>query len=279
MRYWLAALVVLCGLSSAAQGAQLAIIIDDVGYNRALGERTARLPGAYTLALLPDTPHSQFLAQLGHQQHKELMLHAPMASLGGLKLGPGALTLEMSRADFVSSLRQSIAQIPHIKGINNHMGSALTSQFQAMGWTMTEARRAGLYFVDSRTTASSIAFSTAQAYGLPSASRDIFLDHEKDRAAIWRQLKRAVALAQKRGHAIAIGHPYPETLDVLEAASGQWLEQQGIELVAASSLVRRAIPGTLTCPAPPVLLRQRSGYFFAQNSPQTANILPSLRNL
>lgn len=232
------------------------MIIDDVGYNRALGERAARLPGAYTLSLLPYTPHSQLLAELASEQGKELMLHAPMQSLSGLELGPGALTLEMKRPQFIARLHHAIAQFPGIKGINNHMGSALTRQFGPMGWVMSEARRAHLYFIDSRTTADSVAYRTAQAYGVPSASRDVFLDHEKQPEHIRQQLQRAITLARTTGRAIAIGHPYPETLEVLEHATDQWLAGQGVELVPASRLVSRPRPGNGYCRAPPPLLRQ-----------------------
>ncbi|MBU2885799.1 divergent polysaccharide deacetylase family protein [Gilvimarinus agarilyticus] len=236
--------------------AKLAIIIDDVGYNRALGERTARLAGAYTLALLPHTPHSHYLAELTHRQGKEQILHAPMENMAGLALGPGALTLQMSRAEFTASLRKSIAHFPHIVGLNNHMGSALTREPQPMGWTMSEARRAKLYFVDSRTTAQSVAHQTAQAYGLASAKRDVFLDHEIDREHIHRQLLLAVQRAKTQGHAIAIGHPYKETLQVLEQVSEQWYAEQGVELVSASALVAPSPPGAGFCQAPPPLLRQ-----------------------
>lgn len=249
-------LVCLFAFCAQLQAAQLAIIIDDVGYNRPLGERAARLPGAYTLSLLPYTPHSQRLAELASGQGKELMLHAPMASLAGLELGPGALTLEMNRPQFISRLRDAIAQFPGIKGINNHMGSALTREFQPMGWVMSEARRAHLYFIDSRTTAASVAYRTAQAYGLPSASRDVFLDHQKQKAHIRQQLQSAITLARTTGRAIAIGHPYPETLDVLEHITDQWLAEQGVELVPASRLVTRRRPGNGYCIAPPPLLRQ-----------------------
>ncbi|WP_049723237.1 divergent polysaccharide deacetylase family protein [Gilvimarinus polysaccharolyticus] len=234
--------------------ARIAIIIDDIGYNLALGRRAAELPGAYTLALLPMTPHTRELAELGQKRGKELMLHAPMANQQGLPLGPGALEVGMSRAEILQSLRASLDSLPEVVGVNNHMGSALTVQARPMGWVMGELRQRGLYFVDSRTTASTVAARVARGYGLKSAQRDVFLDHQRDPLHIQQQLARALDLAQRRGWAIAIGHPYPETLAVLEQAQALMAEQS-VYLVSASALLRRAPAGRAYCPLAPKSLR------------------------
>lgn len=246
-------LLLLFPLSSWA--GQLAIIIDDIGYNLSAGQRTIALPGAYTLALLPATPHSQTLAKQALQHHKELMLHAPMANMGGLALGPGGLTLEQSRAEFIARLRKSLDSLPQIRGVNNHMGSALTPQATPMGWVMDEVGERGLYFVDSRTTAASRGYEVAQAYGLKSAQRDVFLDHSRRPQDIAAQLERAINIARSQGQAIAIGHPYPETLTVLEAAQPR-LKASGVTLVHASKLALRPEPGRGHCPLSPPLLRR-----------------------
>ena len=246
------ALLLLSPLS--ARAGQLAIIIDDIGYNLKAGQRTIALPGAYTLALLPATPHSQTLAELAHQNGKELMLHAPMANMGGLALGPGGLTPEQTRAEFTARLRHSLDSLPHIQGVNNHMGSALTPLATPMGWVMDEIGKRALYFVDSRTTAASRGYEVARAYGLKAAKRDVFLDHSRESDDITAQLKHAIDIAQKRGQAIAIGHPYPETLAALEAAQ-PLLKASGVRLVPASALAQKSAPGNGHCPIPPPLLR------------------------
>lgn len=242
-------------LHSAAEPARLAIIIDDIGYNRALGERTLALPGPYTLAFLPFTPHARPLARDAARHGKELLLHAPMSNLGGQALGPGALSAEMGYRDFTHTLRSAIAEIPGVVGVNNHMGSLLTQQPGPMSWLMTEIARHDLFFIDSRTSAASLAHTTASRYGIASASRDVFLDHTREQGAIEAELARAVRLAREQGQAIAIGHPLPETLAVLEAASERWREW-GVELVPVSALVRSPAPSRGQCPAPPPLLQQ-----------------------
>jgi polysaccharide deacetylase 2 family uncharacterized protein YibQ len=244
------------------QAAQLAIIIDDLGYNLSLGQRTLKLPGAITLAVLPFTPHGQTLAERAHQLGKEVMLHAPMSNHHAYPLGRGGLVSGMSQVEFLEVLRQNLAQVPYIKGLNNHMGSQLTEEAEPMGWLMAELQRHNLYFVDSRTSAQTQALIQAQKIGLPSARRDVFLDDKRDSQLIYQQLLLALKKAQQQGSAIAIGHPYPETLQVLEQLP-QLLAEHHVRLVNASQLMTPAlnnIPVTSApahCLAPPMGLWPR----------------------
>ena len=233
---------------------RLAIIIDDIGYNLTLGRRTADLTGAFTLAVLPFTPHGPALAERAHQRGKEIMLHAPMSNHHQYPLGRGALVTDMEHAEFLRVLRQNLANIPYIKGVNNHMGSLLTEQATPMAWLMDELQRQQLYFVDSRTSAQTQALTMAQQIQLPSRKRDVFLDNQRDTPLIRAQLLRALKLARQQGSAIAIGHPYPETLALLEQLPGL-LAQYRIQLVPASALMpvnlSRPINHHSACMAPP----------------------------
>jgi uncharacterized protein len=232
---WLLALSYWLSASTLAE-ARLAIIIDDIGYNKVQSERAARLKGAFTLAILPFTPHGLSSAQLAHKSGKELMLHLPMSALNNQSLGKGALVSGMEKATFLNIIRQDLNSIPHIKGVNNHMGSRLTQEAEPMEWLMAELRPRGLYFVDSRTSAQTKAFDIAKSHQVPSLKRDVFLDDSNDPSAIEAELKRAIKLARERGSAIAIGHPYSVTLDVLEGIK-PLLQQQGVTLVYVSQLV------------------------------------------
>lgn len=255
---WLLIIAFWLSQPAYAQG-RLAIIIDDIGYNLDLGRRTADLPGDFTLAVLPFTPHGSELAGRAYQRGKEIMLHAPMSNHHQYPLGRGGLVSGMPRAEFLAVLRQNLANIPHVQGVNNHMGSQLTEQVEPMGWLMEELKRRGLYFVDSRTSAQTRALIVAEAIQLPSRKRDVFLDNERSLDNIRYQLRRAVKLAQQQGSAIAIGHPYPETLAELEQLQ-PLLDQFQVRLVKASELM--PIPGALPftakpqtfCAAPPMSL-------------------------
>lgn len=232
---WLVALSYLLSDSTHAD-ARLAIIIDDIGYNQNQSARAARLKGKFTLAVLPFTPHGLSSAQLAHKSGKELMLHLPMSAINHQALGKGALVSGMEKATYLNIIHQDLASVPHIKGVNNHMGSRLTQEAEPMEWLMTELRTRGLYFVDSRTSAQTKAYEIAKKQQVPSLQRDVFLDDNNDPIAIEAELKRAIKLARERGSAIAIGHPYSATLDVLERIEFL-LQKQEVSMVYVSELL------------------------------------------
>ncbi|MCB1773926.1 MAG: divergent polysaccharide deacetylase family protein [Gammaproteobacteria bacterium] len=223
--------------TAAEPVARIAIIIDDLGNNEALGHQAVDLPGALTFSMLPRRPYSSALAQRVHASGREVMLHLPMQASDGRAMGPGGLETHMDRNSFADSVRDSVASVPHLAGVNNHMGSLLTREPRAMRWLMQDlACIGGLYFVDSRTDVRTVARREARLAGLANARRDVFLDHVIEPQAISAQFERLLRLAQLRGSAIGIGHPYPETLALL-AERLPTLADQRIELVPVSRLV------------------------------------------
>jgi len=216
----------------------ISIIIDDLGYRQADGMRAIGLPGPVTFSIIPYTPYAQRLSGLAHSLGKEILLHMPMEAEGNHYLEPGGLTTRMSRAELIANVHASIASLPQAKGISNHMGSLLTRQVKPMRWLMEAMLQYDkpLYFVDSRTTADTVALITARQYGIPSLKRDVFLDHRQNAKAILAEFHRMILKAKFQGTALGIAHPYPETLDVLEQALGQ-LEDQGVTLVPVSVLL------------------------------------------
>lgn len=221
----------------AAPGAQIAIIIDDLGYNWPLGEQALSLPGAITYSILPHAPHSARLAQVAHSRDKEIMIHVPMASVDPTAaMEPDSLHVDLGEDIIRKRVDRALAVIPHAKGFNNHMGSLATSDRQLMDWVMSQAKSQDLYFVDSRTTVQTQALKSAQTNGLGALERDLFLDSDPSPRAIADSFVELVALAKKRGYAIAIGHPYPATLEVLAKELGS-LAQSQVQLVPVSTLI------------------------------------------
>jgi polysaccharide deacetylase 2 family uncharacterized protein YibQ len=217
---------------------RLAIIIDDIGYNKVQSERAANLQGQFTLAILPFTPHGIASAGIAHRNGKELMLHLPMATITNMPVGNGGLVSGMTKEEFVKTVNQDLETMQHIQGVNNHMGSRLTQEAEPMRWLMEVLRQRDLYFVDSRTSAQTKALDIARDFGVPSIKRDVFLDDINDTKAIQYQLNRAINFAAQRGSAVAIGHPYPATLSVLEQSESA-LSAQGVKLVYLSKLLER----------------------------------------
>ena len=225
--------------SKKNQQPTISIIIDDIGNLKRRDTRAIRLPGAVTYAFLPHTPHARELAILANKLDKEVMLHLPMESMGHGKLGPGGLTLDMTYEQFAAQLQSDLESVPHVVGINNHMGSLLTQHPGHMSWLMQElGKRDDLYFVDSYTTKTSIVKKIANENWVPNLRRDVFLDSDRDPAKIRMQFRRLVKMARKTGIALGIGHPYPETTKVLEEELPK-LANVGIKLLPVSKLLDR----------------------------------------
>ncbi len=189
---------------------------------------------------MPHRKHSKELAERAGRLGKDVILHAPMSTVNGRKLGAGALDENLDEVTFKDRLRFSIANIPYVSGINNHMGSQLTTRPQAMKWVMEVLKEERLFFVDSRTNANSVAYKTAFKMGLPSATRDIFLDNIINIDSIHIQFKKALAIAQRYGSAIAIGHPHKATLTYLNHVLPQ-LEGTNVAIHSVSDLLKIGI--------------------------------------
>lgn len=235
MRYLLCLLFCLmAGVAQAAPAgkAYMSIIIDDLGQSDVRDQRTLALPGPITMAIMPDTPHATEFARQAHKAGKTVILHMPMDPA----TGPYAWHPGTPLAELAQRLDAALAKVPFAAGINNHMGSRMTSQPEPMAWLMGELQRRHLFFVDSRTSAATVAAAKAQAIDLAHVSRDVFLDDERTVDAISAQLQQGIALARKQGSAVLIGHPYPQTLQVLESELPR-LKAQGIELIPIRQMI------------------------------------------
>jgi polysaccharide deacetylase 2 family uncharacterized protein YibQ len=218
---------------------RIAIIIDDLGYRSAEGFRAARLPGPVAVAILPHTTYADVLAREAASFGKEIVLHVPMQALEAAEaLGPGALYLGQTRAELATVLADDLAAVPLARAVSNHMGSSLTREPQRMRWIMEELRsRGSLLFIDSYTTADSVALQVASDVGLPALRRDVFLDGAEAPEAIEHEWRRLVARAHERGFALGIGHPRAATLELLERVLHD-LAPEGVELVSLATLLR-----------------------------------------
>ena len=235
-----AGLLLLACAPLQAQAAQplITLIIDDVGDRPAEGARAAALPGAVALAVLPGTPYGANLARAAHARGKEVLLHFPLEPGHGAKPHPLAVTTRNTRQELAEKLRTQLDALPFVSGVNIHQGSVLSQRRDYMNWMMAELRaRAPLYFVDSYTSAASVALPVAENWAIPASRRQVFLDNVRTEADIRAQFLRLISLAQKNGSALGIGHPYPETLALLERELPA-LSRYQVRLVAPSELIR-----------------------------------------
>lgn len=218
----------------------IALIIDDLGNQRLPGLRVIELEGPIACAIMPHTAHSTYLAEQAHAVGKEVILHLPMQPLEMERIaGPGEISLDTDRSDLTVILDFNLASVPHSAGISNHMGSLITRHPGHMRWLMDELNERGnLFFIDSFTTPASVAYELAVESGVPAGRRHVFLDNVQTTAAIERQFDRLKQQASSRGYAIGIGHPYPVTLDFLQAALPA-LAEEGFELVPVARILRQ----------------------------------------
>jgi uncharacterized protein len=218
-------------------GPKLAIILDDVGGDAGAVDEIFALHYPLTLSILPNHPHSTEIAEEAHRRGYQVMLHLPMESVANetaeaQELRPGMATSEISR-----TLDAMLRTVPHASGVNNHQGSRATSDEKLMSELMPLLRSHQLFFIDSRTTAATVAYGAAQAAGVRCAFRNVpFLDDVQDVGAVRRQLELAAKDARAKGQAIAIGHPHPATLRALQQFLPE-AQAEGIRLVHASDLV------------------------------------------
>ncbi|PTB82986.1 hypothetical protein C9927_01390 [Pseudidiomarina aestuarii] len=232
------AIALLMSVSSAnAWAAQVAIIIDDMGHHRS-NQRFIELASPLTFSFLPYTAFAAEQAQQAASAGYEVMLHLPMASGPHHDAGIDALQLDESQEELVARMNAALARIPQARGVNNHMGSLLTTNVAAMKSVMTELANRELFFIDSRTTAETVAEATARLAGVPTARRHVFLDHERTPEGLIKAWEELLKQAEERGFAIAIAHPHDMTYDFLREHLGE-LNERGIKLVPVSELTDR----------------------------------------
>jgi len=221
---------------AASRQPRLAIVIDDLGHDRSQGDALFRLPYPLTLSVLPNLPFSGEIAEVAHRRGYEVLLHLPVASTSGEKDEPVELHPGMDSSAVDRTFSAMLETVPYATGVNNHEGSRGTADPMLMNEVMALLHEHHLFFVDSRTTAATVAETAAHLAGVPATSRKVFLDDEQSAGAIRKQLALAIQDARKNGSALAIGHPHPETLQVLSDDLPQ-LGHKGVTLVFASELV------------------------------------------
>ena len=218
---------------------KIAIIIDDLGHKYKEGVEAINLDIPLAVAVLPFTPHGKELAKLAHEKNQDVMLHLPMQPGTAMHLmTENTLSIQMMQKDFHELVSKALDDIPHVIGVNNHMGSLFTQLPDQMQWLMQsiKSKSKHIFFIDSFTSQFSIAYQVANKNNIATARRDVFLDRQLDAAHMQAQISTIKRTAKANGYAIAIGHPFPETLALLEKSIPE-LRKQGFEFVKISELL------------------------------------------
>ncbi len=221
----------------------ISIIIDDLGYRFQDDIRALALPGPVAYAILPHGPHTERVSRIANARGKEILLHQPMQALDKNEyLGPGGLTLNMTREEFVQTLTINMSNVPNLIGVNNHMGSLLTRHPGHMQWLMETLKLKGQIYIDSLTSDYSVAAEIAHENNLPYLKRDVFLDNEQNRKYIRQQFKELIRVAKRKGSALGIAHPHTATVDVLNEMLID-VDRYGVNFIGIKSLLVKRTNG------------------------------------
>ena len=220
--------------------AKVAIVIDDIGLSVPFTKQIAQVKAPLTVSFLPYGASNKEQVMTLKDAGFEVMVHVPMMPHVPEALAPVTLSPEMDKAETQAELNKMLDRFEGtgMTGVNNHMGSLLTERVKNMGYVMEVLKNRGMFFLDSKTTGKSVAGKVAAEYGVAYISRDVFLDNKKDYNYIMGQFRQLEKTAKKNGYAVAIGHPYSQTLDVLQ----DWLKEaknNGIEVVHLSDLLAK----------------------------------------
>ncbi len=217
---------------------KVAIIIDDLGYDPNLARQFMDLNAPLTYAVLPFAPFQRRIVDSLHSKGFEIMLHLPMEPMEYPKVDPGegALLTTMTPDELITQLNKNLEAVPYARGVNNHMGSRMTTSSTQLYQIFSVLKKRDLFFIDSRTTPETLCKPSARLFQLAFFQRDVFLDNVPKRSAIKGQLQQLIAIAESHGEAVGIAHPYTVTVDTLREMLPEI--QKRVDLVPASEVVR-----------------------------------------
>jgi len=219
--------------------AKIALIIDDFGYSQGstVDSFLKDINAPLTISIIPGTPYVDSIAREAHKEGKEVMVHLPMQPKGKFKNNYKWIILEkMEDKEIENIVNKAIEDVPYAAGLNNHMGSLITTQKKPMEDVLKVVKRKRLYFLDSKTDANSIALALAKEMGVKSTKREVFLDNEKGENYIKKQLEKLIFIAGKRGEAVGTAHVNPVTAQVIKESLPK-LNNKKMQLVYASEIV------------------------------------------
>ena len=223
---------------------RIAIVIDDFGYQEQnLILSFCELPQPITFSIFPGEKHTAWIAQQAIEKNHGVMVHLPMEPIDYpvRDPGPNAIFSDYAPEKIAELTQNALASVPYAKGMNNHMGSRITQNFEAMKAVLQVVKRWNFFFIDSVTSPQSMAYAIARDMGIPSDRNALFLDIVEDEDAVVKRLYWLAARARHEGTVIGIGHAKPNTLHALQRMLPE-LTEQGFVFVLAEEAVHPSDP-------------------------------------
>lgn len=224
--------------AAAKHRGDIVLILDDVGFDHQPLDAAMNIDPNINFSVLPNAAHGVEYARQLHARGFEVLCHLPMEPEGfpAVSPGDGAVLTSMSDDEIGRATATNVSSVPYARGVNNHMGSRATADRRVMRSVLSSLPH-GMYFIDSRTTGSSVGFAIAQQMKVPSAARNVFLDDVQTASAVREEIHALMEVADERGVGIGIGHMYPVTIRALAEAAPE-LRAQGFRFIRASEAVR-----------------------------------------
>ncbi|MFH1246063.1 MAG: divergent polysaccharide deacetylase family protein [Candidatus Omnitrophota bacterium] len=218
---------------------QIAIVLDDWGYNLQYLKFLEETHVPLTIAVLPNLKHSAEIAEQARKMHKEVLLHLPLEpeNKEKLRLEKDTITSDMTKEKIIQCFKTALQSVPNVSGVSNHMGSRATKDPRIMSILFAEIKKANLFFLDNMVTEQSVCGELAKKMQVKIAERDVFLDNSNQYAEIKKQLDKLVDCARISGRAIGNGHARPETLAVLKEQI-PLMEKKGIKFIFISEMAK-----------------------------------------
>ena len=216
---------------------KIAIIIDDIGYDKNIAQKFLDLGAVLTFSILPHSTYDKKIARIAHSKGFDVMLHLPMEpnEYPLINPCPGVLLTSISPDQLINQLNEDLDAVPFIKGVNNHMGSKMTTIAPQLYQIFSILKKRKLYFIDSRTTVDTLCRPSAQLLHVSFGQKDVFIDHIPKPDFIREQIHRLIKIAGSHGEAIGIAHPHTATYEVLREMLPELKEKTN--LVRASDIV------------------------------------------
>lgn len=239
-----------CGLAMAT--GYIAIVVDDMGYSY-LENEIFKLSPKISISIIPDAPFATERNSQAQQQGRNILIHLPMQPMNYHSIEKHNLHTGMNAKDVQTIMDFATSKVPNAIGLNNHMGSRATADEQLMNLLMQQLQQRNLNFLDSMTTAKSVARAKANAHGVKNLRRDIFLDDANDFPSLHQQWQKAINHARKHGVTVMIMHPRPHSLQVLKQGLANL--PSDIELIKINQLWNKQTSSKFisTPPKPPAI--------------------------
>lgn len=217
---------------------QMAIVIDDFGYNKEPISAFVAIDRPLTFAILPYHPFSHEAATRGLSSGHQIILHLPMEPLARSEESEKlTIRITMSDEEIQTMTQKALENIPGLIGVNNHQGSRATADKRVMKVVLGQLKANNLFFLDSRTNSQSVGAESARQLGVRTGENELFIDNSDDVNAIKEKLHLAQQMAIKHGSVTVIGHARMNTATAVSEMIPE-LESNGIKLIFVSQIVK-----------------------------------------